>query len=161
MKCGDRGFTNATGQPCGQVIGAKSAGCIFHDPARAGEAKKAQAKGALASRMRFTLPKTYQVPEFATRESIVRWAEDMAGRVLRGELDPKLSAEARGHAQLALQARTAEAQKKLVEALLRVEHGGAAMLLLTKLQDGLADGRRRPLPGRVVSLPTPPDGDAS
>jgi hypothetical protein len=53
--------------------------------------------------------------------------------------------------------RAAQAQERLVETLAALEHGGAALAMLVKLQDGLTDGRRRPLPGRVLSAvpPTP------
>ncbi len=146
MKCGDKGHKTVHGEPCGQTIPARAKGCLWHS--RTPEQRSILArKGGIARSLEKALPSTYNAPPFDTRESIVEWARDMAGKVLRGELSPKLSAEARGHAQLALQARTAEAQERLVEALLTVEHGGSAMLLLTRLQDGLADGRRRPLPG--------------
>lgn len=147
------------GQPCGWRLNGRQ--CLWHGPTVTPEDRRLLAlKGGVASRLRMALPPSSQAPTFATREDIVAWAQEMAGKVLRGELDPKLSAEARGHAQLALQARTAEAQERLVEALLRVEHGGAAMLLLTRLQDGLSDGRRRPLPGRPLPLVSP-GSDAS
>ena len=146
MKCGEKGHKTIHGAPCGQDIAARAKGCLWHSRTPA-QRRILAAKGAIIQKMKNVLPASYQVPPFDTRESIVEWARDMAGKVLRGELSPKLSAEARGHAQLALQARTAEAQERLVEALLTVEHGGSALLLLTRLQDGLADGRRRPLPG--------------
>ncbi len=152
MHCGDLGHKTIHGQPCGQTVGRGKKACIWHS--RTPEQRSVLArKGGIARSLEKALPSTYNVPPFDTRESIVEWAREMAGKVLRGELSPKLSAEARGHAQLALQARTAEAQERLVEALLTVEHGGSAMLLLTRLQDGLADGRRRPLPGAIRALP--------
>ena len=152
MKCGDKGHKTKHGVPCDQNISARAKGCLWHTR-NAAQRRILAAKGSVVGRMKNVLPATYRVPPFDTRESIVNWARDMAGKVLRGELSPKLSAEARGHAQLALQARTAEAQERLVEALLTVEHGGSALLLLTRLQDGLADGRRRPLPGATRALP--------
>jgi hypothetical protein len=45
--------------------------------------------------------------------------------------------------------RAAQAQERMAEALAAVEHGGAAVMLLARLQESLTDGRRRPLPGRV------------
>jgi hypothetical protein len=51
--------------------------------------------------------------------------------------------------------RAAQAQERLVETLAALEHGGAALAMLVKLQDGLTDGRRRPLPGRVLSAVPP------
>jgi len=52
--------------------------------------------------------------------------------------------------------RAARAQERMAEALAAVEHGGAAVMLLARLQESLTDGRRRPLPGRVHAL-TPPE----
>ncbi len=153
MKCGDKGHKTIHGAPCGQTIPARAKGCLWHS--RTPEQRSIlAAKGGIVRNIKNALPPDYQVPPFDSRESIIAWSQDMAGNVLRGELSPKLSAEARGHAQLALQARTAEAQERLVEALLTVEHGGAALLLLTRLQDGLADGRRRPLPGTRALPPS-------
>ena len=152
MHGGDLGHKTIHGEPGCQTVGRGKKGCIWHSQTPEQRSILAR-KGGIARSLEKALPSTYRVPPFDTRESIVEWAREMAGKVLRGELSPKLSAEARGHAQLALQARTAEAQERLVEALLTVEHGGAAMLLLTRLQDGLADGRRRPLPGTPRAFP--------
>jgi hypothetical protein len=55
--------------------------------------------------------------------------------------------------------RAAQAQERLVETLAALEHGGAALAMLVKLQDGLTDGRRRPLPGRALSA-VPPSSPA-
>jgi hypothetical protein len=50
--------------------------------------------------------------------------------------------------------RAAVAQERMADALAAVEHGGAALLMLSRLQEGLTEGKRRPLPGRVLgSLP--------
>jgi hypothetical protein len=56
--------------------------------------------------------------------------------------------------------RAADAQERMADVLAQVEHGGAAMLLLTRLQNGLNDVRRRPLPGRSLSL-KPPESASS
>jgi hypothetical protein len=49
--------------------------------------------------------------------------------------------------------RVAAAQERMAEVLAAVEHGGAALLMLSRLQDGLTEGRSRPLPGRVLTMP--------
>jgi len=54
--------------------------------------------------------------------------------------------------------RAAAAQERMAETLAAVEHGGAALLMLSRLQEGLTEGKRRPLPGRVLTLPTPGEG---
>lgn len=154
MRCGDRGYTNEQGKPCGQQIARTAKACIFHMPGEAGQrrAKLTQQKGALAAKMRQALPATYQVAPFNSVESIIEWAHEMAGKVLKENVDTRRTAEARGFAQLALAAIAARTNQQLVEALLRLEHGGAAFALLARLQDGITGGRPRPLPGRVPAL---------
>ena len=49
--------------------------------------------------------------------------------------------------------RSAVAQERMAEVLAAVEHGGSAFLMLTRLQEGLAEGRRRPIPGAARALP--------
>jgi hypothetical protein len=72
---------------------------------------------------------------------------------LKEDGDLRRVAEARDAAGLALSAHSARTQQQLVDALLRLEHGGAAVALLAQFQNGQASGQRRPLPGRVLSLP--------
>jgi hypothetical protein len=57
--------------------------------------------------------------------------------------------------------RAAQAQERMADALAAVEHGGAAVMLLARLQESLTDGRRRPLPGRVHALTPAPQEPAS
>jgi hypothetical protein len=54
--------------------------------------------------------------------------------------------------------RAAIAQESMAATLAQVEHGGAALLMLSRLQEGLTEGNRRPLPARVLTLPTHADG---
>jgi hypothetical protein len=49
--------------------------------------------------------------------------------------------------------RAAAAQEEMARALAAVEHGGAAVMLLARLQESLTEGKRRPLPGLVRALP--------
>jgi hypothetical protein len=54
--------------------------------------------------------------------------------------------------------RAALAQERMAEVLAEAEHGKTAVLLLSRLQDSLSTGPRRPLPGRVHQLtPAPPE----
>ena len=152
MRCGDLGHKTVHGEPCHQTVGRGKKGCIWHT--RNPEQRRLLAtRGALAARSRFFLPADTPPPEFRDTPSIVAWAERTAQLVMTDKLDPRAAGEARQLAALTISARQALAQEKLVEALLTVEHGGSALLLLTRLQDGLADGRRRPLPGATRALP--------
>jgi hypothetical protein len=56
--------------------------------------------------------------------------------------------------------RSAAAQERMADVLASVEHGGAAVLMLRQMQEGLLDGKRKPLPGRAVAMIGPrPNGD--
>lgn len=144
MKCGDRGFLTAAGQPCGQTIGARASACLWHS--RNAEERRALAlRGGIASRMRSALPATTPEPPFDTPESIVAWAQRMARSALVDDVDPRRLAEARGFAQLALSALSTKAQAQLVDALLKLEHGGVAVALLGRLKAG----ETRPLPWKA------------
>jgi hypothetical protein len=145
-----------TSTPCrqGTAVGKR---CGFHRTDAAGRRLLAL-KGGIASRMRSALPASMPEPPFTSPESIVAWSQRMAHAALTQNVDPRRMAEARGFAHLALAALNARIQAQLVEALLRVEHGGAALVLLERLRGGLADGPRRPLPGRVLTAAARSDG---
>lgn len=155
MKCGDRGHRTAAGEPCQQNIGARATGCLWHS--RDAEGRRLLAlKGGIASRMKTALPSSYQVPAFADPEAIVSFAQELARMALTEDVDRGRVAEARLAAGLALSAHTAQTQARLVEALLRLEHGGLAVAMLTQFQAAQSDpSKRRPLPPRIVTaLPT-------
>jgi len=123
--------------------------CLTHarDLSRVHRREARNLRGGLG-RLR-TLPPGTKRPDFSTGDKILRFAEELARLVLIGRLDPRLSAEARNLASVAIALRSADAQERIAEALARVEHGGAAVMLLQRLQAGIADGPRRPLPGRT------------
>jgi hypothetical protein len=58
--------------------------------------------------------------------------------------------------------KAAEAQERMAGVLAAMEHGGHALLMLSRLQEGLQAGPRRPLPGlrSVPALPSPPKDPA-
>jgi len=155
MRCGDKGHLTATGAPCGQTIAASAAGCLWHS--RDAEGRRLLAlKGGIASRMRTALPVSYQIPEFSDPDAIVRFAQELARVALKEDVDLRRVAEARGAAGLALSAHAARAQQQLVDALLRLEHGGGAVALLAQFTAAQTDSKRRPLPvpGRLLAMPT-------
>ena len=98
------------------------------------------------------LPAGYQIPEFADPDSIIVFARELGRLALTADVDMRRLAEARGAAALALSAHQAQSQARLVDALLRLERGGPAVALLSQFMAN-QDGEKRPLPGRVISLP--------
>jgi hypothetical protein len=151
MKCGDRGHVNAEGQPCQQTIGVRAAACIWHS--RDAEGRRLLAlKGGIASRMRSALPATTPEPPFDSPENIVAWAQQMAHAALTQDVDPRRMAEARGFASLALGALSAKTQQQLVDALLRLEHGGTAFSLLAQIRGRAGEVRQLPWK-KVEALP--------
>ena len=160
MICGERGHVGKDGRPCRQNINAKAAGCVWHVLSPEGRSAMAL-KGSVASRMKRALPSSYQIPEFESPEAIIAFARELARLALTGDVDMRRVGEARQAAMLALSGHSAQTQARLVEALVKIEGGGAAFVMLQRLQEGLSEGRRRPLPspGRVLPMP-PPDGAA-
>lgn len=153
MKCGDLGFDNAEGQPCGQNVAAGAKSCLWHDQTPKGKrrADLQRKRGGISSRMKSALPASYLVKPFDSVDSIIEWAHEMAGKVLKEDVDPRRTSEARGFAPLALSAHQARTQQQLVDAL---EHGGAAFALLARLQD-TTTAPRKPLPWKVLAQEQP------
>jgi hypothetical protein len=146
--CGELGFTNADGQPCGYRIGPKAKACPHHggDPSAA---RKFQLKGAAASQATKALPVQTDVPVFESPEAVAGWCREMAKTALtRPRVDLKRLAEARQFGGLALTALQLRTQQQLVVALSRLEHGQTAVILLEQMQRAVTTGRLRPLPGR-------------
>ncbi len=154
MKCGALGHTNALGQPCGQDISAESKGCVWHT-SDAARRKVIAGTGSLKFQSKLKLPADYRLPPFDSLETITDVAHKLAKEALTGTVDPRRISEARQCAHLALSAFAAQDQKRLVDAILRLQHGEAAVLLLQRMQEGLTEGRRKPLPTRM--LPAGPD----
>jgi hypothetical protein len=117
----------------------------------------------------------YQVPPMpGGLAEIRRWVRSCHDAYSRREIGPIELGEARKSAaavgelykvgaeirksQAAL--RSAEAQEKLADSLLEIQHGGVAMLMLARLQSALTEGKQRPLPRAPSSLPTPPEDAA-
>ena len=105
--------------------------------------------------MKSALPASYLVKPFDSVDSIIEWAHEMAGKVLKADVDPRRTSAARGFAQLALSAHQARTQQQLVDCLLKIEHGGAAFALLARLQES-PTAPRKPLPWKILAQETPP-----
>jgi hypothetical protein len=99
--------------------------CYQHsqDPVVTQERALARDRGARVNRYK-ALPPDTPLPRFTSRQAVVRWAERTAHLVLTGVLDPRLAAEARGLATLALQAHELAAVERLDD-LERVIEGRA------------------------------------
>jgi hypothetical protein len=154
MRCGEKsGHLTKDGTLCQQPIPATAKGCIWY--VRTPEERSLLAtKGSLASRMKRALPATYACPEFTETESIIAFARELGRLALTADVDMRRLAEARGAAQLALSAHSVQAQARMVDALLALEHGGQALVLLSQFQAAQSDpSKRRPLPGKVLAMP--------
>lgn len=157
MKCGDRGHVTSAGTSCQQTIGAKAKACVWHS--RTAEGRRLLAlKGGIASRMQRALPADYRMLPFESREAVIRFAEEMARLALKEDVDPRRVDTALRAAGVTLSGFAAATQERLVDALVKLEHGGAAFAWFSRLEEGLQDGR--PLPPRLRRALTPPE-DAS
>jgi hypothetical protein len=156
------GRPKASGQPCGWKL--NSGECPYHGPASTPESRSelARVRGLLAGRskrMRHALPATYQVPEMSSEADVIAFGRELAQQALTGDADQGRIDRAIRAAHLVLAGLSAQTQARLVDALLKVEHGGAAMLLLSRLTNGLEDSRRKPLPGRTLTVVPRPDSE--
>ncbi len=128
--------------------------CPWHGAGATAESRSELARQGGLGKLR-TLSHDTPEPRFRTTEDVRRYAERTAYLVTTGQLDRHVAETALRAAGLGLQVHQLKNQERLTDALLRMEHGGAAVLLLSRLQESLADGRRRPLPGRVHALAAP------
>ena len=153
MTCGEVSeHKNRRGGPCGFTLPTGATACAYHSTDAAGRSLLAS-KGPEARRMKRLLPAEYRVPAFDTREAVQRFARDLAHKVLTEKVDPRRVDTALRAAGVALSALTAQTQEKLLETLLRLEHGEMAMGLLLRLQEGVSKGRREKIPEKVRVLP--------
>ena len=151
MKCGERGYVTAAGKPCGQNIGATTRACLWHLRSPS-ERSLLASTGSIVSRMNKALPPGYQVPEFNDEAAVIAFSRAMAQTALTKErVDLKRLSEARGWAGIALQAFGVTVQRRLTDALARLEHGELAVGILAQIRAG--DAPRRPLPWRRPALP--------
>jgi hypothetical protein len=153
MKCGELGFLNADGAPCGQNVAAGAKSCLWHDQTPKGRRKAdlERKRGGLVSRGKGALPPGYAV-SFPDREAVVRFVEDLAKRALTDDVELRRIDTALRAASVALTAHGMAIQEKMVEALLKLEHGGNSIILLERMQASLATGTRRPLPGLRATI---------
>jgi hypothetical protein len=95
------------------VEGDGQARCLSHalDPVRIRRREEGNNAGGRA-RLR-TLPGGTKAPSFQSRQRVVRFLEELARQVLTGEVDPRLSAEARGCAAVAMTAHELDALERL------------------------------------------------
>ena len=115
------GKPTKAGPPCGQVLGLNRE-CIWHGAGVTPEDRSAIAlRGGLKSIR--ALPADAPVPSFNSREEIVDYAEEQAQLVGTGQLDPRLSAEMRGWADLAMKAHELSALDRLAKLEKRLVNG--------------------------------------
>lgn len=151
MKCS---ATTKNGRPCPAPATRKSdpPRCPMHGDS----ALSYQRSGAWASRLRRAMPSTYEIPEFEDERDIVRFARELVRLALTEDVDPRRVDTAIRGAHLALAGFSAQTQARLVDALLKLEHGGAAVALLAQFTNDPT--KRKPLPGRVLPMSAGGDG---
>ncbi len=146
MKCGDKGFVTAAGLPCQQNINPKATGCLWHS--RTPEQRSIVAtRGALAAKMKKALPTDHPIPPLDGLSSYEGACRDLYRLSLTGNVDRWRLTEARGAIALLMQAEQVRAQQQLYQALVGLERGGAAVVLLNQYLEGHT-GERRPVPPR-------------
>ena len=143
MKCGDRGHLNIEGKPCQQNINPKAAACCWHSRSPKQRSQLA-IKGALAAKMHRALPADDPMPILQEGlpglEAACRY---LFGVSLKRNIDRWRLSEARGFLTLLFQAEDLKDRRKLYEAIITLEHGGQAMILVNQFLDGQTGGRRR------------------
>ena len=94
MRCGDKGFIRADGQPCMQPIPSSAVACVWHSRTKE-ERSLFAAKGAGASLMKAgmatkaVLPASTPAPSMGTAAEITEEIRVLIHRVLTGQLDPR------------------------------------------------------------------------
>ncbi|MCH8039557.1 MAG: hypothetical protein IH977_04340 [Nitrospinae bacterium] len=143
MKCGDKGHLTAQGQPCGQNINVKAAGCLWHVRSKKQRTVLAT-RGALAARLNKALPVGDPMPILQEGlpglEAACRY---LFGVSLKRNIDRWRLTEARGFLTLLFQAEDLKDRRKLYEAIVSLEHGGQAVILVNQFLEGQTGGRRR------------------
>ena len=128
-------------------------GIIYLLKARRKQRSQLAIKGALAAKMHTALPADDPRPVL---EEGLRGLE-AACRCLFGvsrkrNVDRWRLTEARGFLTLLFQAEDLKDRRKLYEAIVSLEHGGQAMILVNQFLDGQTTGRRRIPPKRDLIL---------
>jgi hypothetical protein len=116
------GAPKRDGTPCGQKLGETGKECPWHGPSSTPESRSALARRGGLAKLR-SLPADAVIPSFNSREEIVEYAEERAHQVETGQLDPRLSAEARGWADLAMKAHELSALDRLAKLEKRIIGG--------------------------------------
>ncbi len=137
MKCGELGFRNKAGAPCEQDVSSDSKGCMFHTSTKEelSEFGKKAIKGFLDQKLR-KLPLSYPRPLFNSYANIISFTQDMARLALTGNVDLQRINVALKASSVARETVATAIQEKLYNAIMKLEHGAAAVSFLTKLSEG-------------------------
>lgn len=156
MKCGENGHLTVHGLPCGQELKKRGeTACLWHSRTKE-ERTALAAKGHLVSRMKKALPEGAVKFTFADEDAVIAFAEDMARQALTKDVDQHRIKTGLEAAKVALSGFGHKTTARMVKALESLEHGGAAMVLLSQMQERLGTGTRRMIPGRVVQRDVEP-----
>ena len=152
-KCGDYGYQNAFRQPCGQTLREGETACLWHRSTPAERSAIASRGGRKKSIQENGLPEEAVASlSFQTIDQVVTFVETMAKQALTSPLHRGRIETALKCANVAKGCFETKATQELTRAVLTMEHGGGAVLLLQRLQEGMAGGARKPLPGRRMPV---------
>ena len=151
--CGELGFKNQHGEPCGYRIADKARkGCPHHNGDPPG-ARPFQIKGGIASKMRHALAEDFPLPELTTLDGLEEAGRQLYRLSLTHNLERWRLTEARGALDSLTRLAQVRQQAEYLDLALKTERGGdAAAFLMMLLRDGQAEGARRPVPGRALAL---------
>ncbi len=101
-------------------------------------------KGSLAAKMNKALPADYPMPPLEEGLPALEVAcRHLFVVALKHNVDRWRLTEARGFLTLLFQAEDLKDRRKLYEAIVSLEHGGQAVILVNQFLDGQTGGRRR------------------
>lgn len=146
MKCGDKGYTNGNGHPCGQNIAPTAKGCLWHSRTPE-ERVQLATKGALASKMRKALPADYDLPALNTLDDVEAFLPRLVRMALTENLDPWRLREACKALGLKVEIEQVRATKQQAEAIAALQYGKPAVAIVNQYLGAQPSARRRLIPG--------------
>src|SRR5262245_56842894 len=133
MLCGSLGFKTKEGKACEQDISPDSKGCMWHTATAEERSEKAMqgAKAFLNQKFNRLPARETPKPLFNSYANIISFAQSMAWLALVGQVDLGRINTALKAASVARETVATAIQEKLLNAVMKLEHGAAAVSFLT------------------------------